>query len=751
MENRTLRQYIGSETIPDYVSFDVFDTLILRPFLRPTDLFRYMEDCGAAPEGFAAERIEAERTARRIKKAEVTLDEIYSYLGPGMQVSGREIETEKALCVANPETAAMVSEAIEAGKKVIIATDVYLPRETVEYILEASGIRYHHLFVSSEEGVTKHSGEMFRRITDRLNIRPEDMVHIGDSARSDVEMASRSGVRGIKYVRQDEKYFKENPWAKRFASEKSLEHSVIAGIDILYSCGALGESGGEHYDLGFRFGGPLITAYSDYIRRAAAGDSPLVFVARDGYNLIRVYPVLFGSGRKMQYINAQRLFAYVLTDRYIPFGKMDLPKKSTRRFEHGKVVAHLVYLLDFFREDLGIECVPEDPYEMLDLYNRNSDLIDSLRRERSGDYRNYIKSVFGGEEAELVDCTTMKYTSQILVEEMLGRKVRGHYFITLADSGLDYDAFHRREHYSFGWVRINVPEFFMSSPELPVSGWKDGSPVYMRDVPEWEKNRCSFYGRITAGECGYAEVMRSLFGDKLPKLGYSSVAGWSLLSALKESKYRHILDGVKWASGPDHSDWSSLVPVLGDVPFLLKKTASDFISKMNHRSLAARLGINSSRAVIIKSEPDGYRGVIQTGKKSLEPAFETHLHPFGSFQHFQISAAFDVAAEMLVVHMSGRSYAQESESFFQEFGVVEFFDVFLEIIVSGYLHPPSVVALAVAGGLRPDYVFVHGFGVIAHFFRMKKDFVREIDVLAQPLRETDSVLFYHFPVVKHGP
>ena len=42
---------------PKVVSFDLFDTLLIRPFVRPTDLFRLMERINDVP-GFADRRIQ---------------------------------------------------------------------------------------------------------------------------------------------------------------------------------------------------------------------------------------------------------------------------------------------------------------------------------------------------------------------------------------------------------------------------------------------------------------------------------------------------------------------------------------------------------------------------------------------------------------------------------------------------------------------------------------------------------------------
>jgi len=115
------------EGLPECVSFDVFDTLVLRPFLRPTDLFRYMESVGIAPKGYADARVKAEADARREFRREVRLTEIYARMGPEMQIPAEEVRTEIALCTGNPETIGFAKRLMEAGKRVIAVSDNYLP------------------------------------------------------------------------------------------------------------------------------------------------------------------------------------------------------------------------------------------------------------------------------------------------------------------------------------------------------------------------------------------------------------------------------------------------------------------------------------------------------------------------------------------------------------------------------------------------------------------------------------------------
>ena len=81
------------------ISFDLFDTLIKRNVVSPTDIFRIVE-LDTKCRNFAYDRIEAEEKARKVTiNEEVTLQEIYDCL-PYDDVKkkyllGQELETEK--------------------------------------------------------------------------------------------------------------------------------------------------------------------------------------------------------------------------------------------------------------------------------------------------------------------------------------------------------------------------------------------------------------------------------------------------------------------------------------------------------------------------------------------------------------------------------------------------------------------------------------------------------------------------------
>lgn len=196
-----------------YVSFDVFDTLVQRPFSEPIDLFSILSDefnrQTSAYVDFSELRISAERSCRE-KKAlscpsaeDITLDEIYDELAETtvlskerlMQLKAREQELEVQFCKARKAGKMFFDLANDAGKQIIICSDMYLPKSTVEKILRKEGyIGYKKLYLSSEILLTKATGNLYKFVQKDLNFKKaSEIMHIGDNWNSDVEKAKKNG------------------------------------------------------------------------------------------------------------------------------------------------------------------------------------------------------------------------------------------------------------------------------------------------------------------------------------------------------------------------------------------------------------------------------------------------------------------------------------------------------------------------------------------------------------------------------
>lgn len=576
---------------PEVACFDLFDTLIVRPFVRPTDLFRLIEE-HEGRQGFAEARISAEKEARRVLRREVSIDDIYSYLEDGFDdLLEVEIEAETAIAIPDPDVVGILKDLSSEGSRVAVVSDMYLPRTVLEGILSRCGIPCDRLFVSSEYGESKHSGGLFRIVSEETGVPFDRMSHIGDNPRSDRRVPRSLGIDATCRPSRIDTYLRTHPDQRRFYERTcGLDRSVIVSMDMLAEAGVIGSAPSSSWrNLGRRYGGPLAYAYSEHLSRTIRPDSVVLFASRDGYTPMRIISSLRGlevPGTTMRYAHIQRIISYVLSDDGIPYGPMDVPSRRRERFRHDRAVSWMRYVIGFLKDDLGIDAVPSADDDVVRMYGSRIDEIDSLRRTKAAEYRGYLSSMCGDGSVDIVDSTTMRFTSQRLLQEMIRRSAVGHYLVALADSGLPHTSFGRRRSPVAGWTRVNIPEFLLCSPEPPLRGWS-GGPVFEENPPAWEKERMDAYPEISDGELEYALGIERVFGRMLPGMSYGSVAEWSMLS-VSDPSIRPLLDRMRWASAPDHSDWMHLVPRTSDVPAMLKRIAADVVSRLNRGSDRSR-------------------------------------------------------------------------------------------------------------------------------------------------------------------
>lgn len=206
---------------PLLVSFDVFDTLLLRRVEQPGDLFEAVGERASAmglirpgltPVLFRLAREEAERRARiRVASAEVGLAAIHAELrhllsetaDPAM-LAALELEVEAEWIFANPLLLTVLQDLSAAGIPVVLLSDMYLSPADLARLLAAAGIGpelYNRLHVSAAEGCSKRDGGLFRLLLASYpGIPPGRIIHIGDDPLGDVAMARAAGLEAIHYV-----------------------------------------------------------------------------------------------------------------------------------------------------------------------------------------------------------------------------------------------------------------------------------------------------------------------------------------------------------------------------------------------------------------------------------------------------------------------------------------------------------------------------------------------------------------------
>ncbi|MBQ8612091.1 MAG: HAD-IA family hydrolase [Oscillospiraceae bacterium] len=272
---RQLREY-------DVISFDIFDTLLLRRVADPKDVFTLTAQ-KLGMESFARLRAEAEAEARRRvtgKEKEVELVQIYTVLGEWLGIDIRaamraEIDTELAVCMANPYMKRLFDALRSMGKELITVSDMYLPKKTLERLLESCGYSgFSAVYVSCEQLHSKASGTLYRHVAAALG--EKKVIHIGDNYCSDVENARAAGWAAWYYPPV------QTLAGDAFAGCISPAGSLHTGLCRAALC-ADSHPLSAGFCHGYGYGGILSVGYCRWLERFAAEKKAekILFLARD--------------------------------------------------------------------------------------------------------------------------------------------------------------------------------------------------------------------------------------------------------------------------------------------------------------------------------------------------------------------------------------------------------------------------------------------------------------------------------------
>lgn len=318
------------------ISFDIFDTLILRPFLYPTDIFivleQYVDTVIESIDGigFKEIRVKAERILRdekyRNKEQEVTLDEIYDKIREITSLSKevlenikrKETELEVEYCYVRQSGKELYELAEYLGKEIIFISDMYLPKTTIEKILHKNGYDKGKLFLSCEYNKTKAQKTLFKAVFAELQCRPSEIVHIGDNYVTDVEHAQSLGMKAFHLPRAEELFnnwnihiYTGNYFASMFESQcgivENYDAKELLGIRCLMALSANkmfdypfvfynkeSDFNGNPYNIGYFALGMHLYAICRWIILGIQKNAyeNLHFMARDAYIVKQAFEIL---------------------------------------------------------------------------------------------------------------------------------------------------------------------------------------------------------------------------------------------------------------------------------------------------------------------------------------------------------------------------------------------------------------------------------------------------------------------------
>lgn len=321
----------------DLVTFDVFDTALVRGVLRPEGIFLQMaieaKASGILSQGllerldFIKARQHAEREARchaweTMGLVEVRLEEIHACLAADLELDESraqalmvlEQKIELVHALRNPFVGRLFEQAKNGGKKIGFISDMYLDETLVASLLGQAGYgKYDFLFVSSSSRKTKASGSLFKEVLNTQRIASEKWLHVGDNLDSDVKRARELGIHTLHYEKCETR-IKSHPGIGRQArgllsqpgvDEASLFRSIVNGLIAARYFASPdvkapnSDSNPDFWmDWGYQHAGPLLAGFGSWIVREVSRHSfqDVYFLSRDGYLIKEVVDRMLRAG-----------------------------------------------------------------------------------------------------------------------------------------------------------------------------------------------------------------------------------------------------------------------------------------------------------------------------------------------------------------------------------------------------------------------------------------------------------------------
>lgn len=431
----------------DVISFDVFDTLLMRKTLVPRDVFALMErELRAQGEDVLfAEWRPAGEVEQLEKGAFPNIDAIYQYMKehhalPDDTVQrwkAREMELEEELLVPRNDMVEAFNYAKRQGKTVCLTSDMYYSKFDMARLLASKGIMgAERIFVSCDWKSSKGNGGLFRPLVDFAEGR--SILHIGDNANGDGTAPRALGI-DTYLIRKATDVLAVSSCASLSRAAATLDDRLLLGMALAKACNSpfcLAETKGRvclksTEDLAWLCFVPMTIKYLQFILQTVREQkNPIVlFASRDGYFFQKAYAQLAKNfplpPSVYFYTSRQALYgAQLSTEDDIVFmlDYFDRDKKSNL-----KAWMEFTYQIPF---DETFDCTVEEAEALWGKAGLRAQVLahaDEILQEQAKKrkaYQNYLQTLHL-EQWQTIDCVDMasKGTVSFGLRKMLHRPV----------------------------------------------------------------------------------------------------------------------------------------------------------------------------------------------------------------------------------------------------------------------------------------------------------------------------------------
>lgn len=295
-------------------SFDIFDTIITRRTAQPQGITALMQHELRSNEkyknfpndvktNFFKYRTNSEYRQRRLNAsakngADVSFDQIYDDLKETYFLTEEQTQTLKELEIQTEfdnivpinENIRKINNLIENGRRVILISDMYFDESVIRKFLAKTQLKPDiKIYVSSECGSMKETGELYKFVREQENIDFENWCHIGDNMNADYRQALYLGINSELYH-----YIKLKTYEERFLNSHPDSPFAQLTIGCAKNLRLQNYNISEKFDLGVSLAAPIFYPYVLWLLNQAqkCGIKYLYFLARDGYILQKIADII---------------------------------------------------------------------------------------------------------------------------------------------------------------------------------------------------------------------------------------------------------------------------------------------------------------------------------------------------------------------------------------------------------------------------------------------------------------------------
>jgi hypothetical protein len=427
----------------EVISFDVFDTLIMRKLLHPHDVFDIVGRKMQIAE-FRVRRIEAELSLYR-EGYYPKLQDIYSRLQIDLNLShdiaeklmDLELQIEKEVLIPRNKMVEILNYALQLNKRVYLISDMYLPEDILQRILIDLNIDgYAGLLVSCEYDISKTSGmfDVFKQM-----VKAKSYLHIGDDCDADGICAQLNQIDSF-LIKSAKEMLEISSYKDALKHIKTVNDRCLMGLFIANAFNdpfVLHDSFGRlniksNYDLSYLFIAPILTKFMVWFIKNVSKNqyNYIFFAARDGYLIQKLYNIALDSLG----IHNMPKDIYFLTSRMCCV-------TASLQTEQAIMDSVIKYAFTFTPEELlksryGLSSNEILPYsigkyaDITQYVLNHKDIIISKSYENNANYLNYINSlgIKSDDKVCLFDLVSVG-TCQYYLIDWLPCKIEGLYFL----------------------------------------------------------------------------------------------------------------------------------------------------------------------------------------------------------------------------------------------------------------------------------------------------------------------------------